>query len=105
MSHWCHFIIEAYCLFNILKMSGAKPTQMYRWDETKKEFVPTGDKVICPPKSERVLDSKAFCKAPGRPKADKCFKNSAMCPFFGYTSVPKKEYDAMVRAWENVIAE
>lgn len=98
-NYWTHFILESFCLFDIFKMSGAKPKQVYRWDENSKKFVPTGDKIICPPKSERILDSKAYCKTPGRPNINKCFRANTMCPFFAYLPVTKKEYVTMVRAW------
>ena len=103
---WTHFILEAYCLYYEMKDKHIKVTTSKNAEEFLRN-IKKNDKDI----EWKIIKNNLYkpgrkkpkkCKDPGCPSPDKCLANGKMCPYFSWTSVEKKEYQAMIKAWKKI---
>ncbi|MCK4244368.1 MAG: hypothetical protein KAX20_01945 [Candidatus Omnitrophica bacterium] len=105
-SIWTHFILEAYCFYyeakdKYIKVATAKSLKEFS-KELEKDEKDIEWKVVKNPDYTPDRRRPRKCKDPGYPSPDKCLSKGKMCPFFGWCSVEKEEYRAMMKAWEKV---
>jgi hypothetical protein len=106
MSPWSHLIFEAFCMYDHMSQKRWKTYRM-EFDEKHNLIKTPGEKPNIHINKDYIPKKRrpSWCRKKNKKRCPRPECQYTMCPFLALVEVNKKEYIAMMKAWERMPAK